>query len=138
MDRVGFERYVAAFNRRDYEAVLSHYAERFELHFAGYIFRTAHEVREFYRFFHAHVREDISVGRIVSDDDTVAVEVVIELTGLCDLTAEALAAQGLERLIPLSAGAVVRLPQFIHYHLKGSKIVKALCVLAAEPEFVPA
>lgn len=129
-----YEVYLRDFNARNYDGVLSHYADRFELHFAGYIFRTKDEVQDFYRFFHSFVREEIRVSRYVSDADTVALEAVVQLTAERDLSPEALAAKGLGRLVALPAGHSVRMDQFVHYHLQDGKIVKAVCALAGDPE----
>ena len=133
-----YELYLAAFNARDYEGVLDHYADSFELHFAGYVLRTKDEVRRFYDFFHSYVREEISLNRYVADDCTAALQAVVQLTAERSLTPEVLASQGLEGLVSLPAGAKVRMEQFIHYHLEGGKIVKAVCAVVGEPEFTPA
>lgn len=132
MDRTAYDRYLAAFNARDYETVLSHFAEdgAFEVVFAGYAFRTREAVRAFYRLLHAHVDERITVHRYLSDDAMVAMEAEVRLEGIADLTSERLAAEGLSRIHPIAAGQVITLPQFIHYHLNGEgKIVRALCAV---------
>jgi hypothetical protein len=40
VDRGSYQHYIDAFNAKDHDGVLSFYAERFELVFAGYVFRT--------------------------------------------------------------------------------------------------
>ena len=52
------------------------------------------------------------------------------LEALRDLTPETLAAEGYGRLVPMTAGQVVEIPQYIHYHLRDGLIVKAGCALA--------
>lgn len=47
MDRTQFERYLAAFNARDYETVLAHYNPEFEIQVAGYVLRPAAAVLSF-------------------------------------------------------------------------------------------
>ena len=133
MDRQAYDRYLAMFNARDYDGILSHFADRFELHFAGYVFRTPEEVKRFYAFLHSHVDEQISVSRYVSDGETVALEAVVKLTGKRNLEAPDLEAAGYTRLVTLPASAVVEIPQFIHYHLKDGKIVKAVCAVLEPP-----
>ena len=44
-----------------------------------------------------------------------------------------LEAAGYTRLVTLPAGAVVEIPQFIHYHLREGKIVKAVCTIVEPP-----
>ena len=130
MDRAAYDDYLRAFNARDYDGVLAHFADRFELSFAGYVFRTREEVKRFYRFLHAHVDERITVNRYASDAATVAMEADVRLEGLSDLTPAMLEAEGLGRIQPLAKGQVVTIPQFIHYHLDGEgKIVRALCAI---------
>lgn len=130
MDRAGYDRYLAAFNARDYDRVLDHFADAFELVFAGYVFRTRDEVRRLYAFLHAHVDERVTVHSYVSDGRMVAMEADVRLEGLSDLTPAMLAAQGLDRIQPLAKGQVVTIPQFIHYHLdEQGRIVRALCAV---------
>lgn len=133
MDRAAYERYLALFNARDYDGVLAHFADAFELVFAGYRFRTKDEVRRFYAFLHRHVDEKITVHAFVSDGQFAAIEADVRLEGLAELTPEMLAAEGLERIHPLAKGQVVTIPQFIHYHLQDGKIVRALCAVFEPP-----
>ena len=133
MNRADYDRYVASFNARDYDAVLAHFADRFELRFAGYVFRTAEEVRKLYRFLHHYLDESVTVHAFVSDGSMVALEADVRLEARHDLTAEALAAEGLGRLVALHQGEVAVVPQFIHYHLEGGRIVRASCAVVDPP-----
>jgi hypothetical protein len=135
MTRDDYDRYLEAFNARDYDAVLAHFAEEFELAFAGYVFRTKEEVRRFYAFLHAYVAESVIVHHFVSDGRMVALEADVRLEGLADLTPEVLAAHGYMRIATLQRGQVVTIPQFIHYHLdEQGKIVRALCAVFDPPQ----
>jgi hypothetical protein len=133
MDRVDYQRYIDSFHARDYDAVLSFYADRFELVFAGYVFRTADEVRRLYTFLHSYLTESVTVHAFVCDEHFVALEADVRLEAVRDLTQEALAAAGLGRLVALRAGDVAVIPQFIHYHLEHGKIVRALCAIYEPP-----
>ena len=133
MNRADYDRYLDLFNARDYDAVLSHFAEHFELVFAGYVFRTRLEVLNFYRFLHRYVDETVTVRRFISDQHTVALEAEVRLQARGDLTQELLAEQGLARLVPLKRGEAVTIPQFIHYHLEHGKIVRAMCAVYEPP-----
>jgi SnoaL-like domain len=133
MDRAAYDRYVERFNARDYDAVLAHFADAFELVFAGHVFRTKDEVRRFYEFLHRHLIETITVQAFVSNESMVAMEADVRLEGLEDITPEALVEQGLEGLVPLRKGEVIIIPQFIHYHLSDGKIVRALCAVFEPP-----
>jgi ketosteroid isomerase-like protein len=129
MDRSLYDRYLTAFNDRDYDAVLAFYAEPFELTFAGYRFTRKAQVKAFYQFFHAYVNESITVTAYVGDARMVALEARVRLQGIRDLDAETLAAAGFGRLVPLAVGQVVEMAQFIHYHLRDGKIVRVACVV---------
>jgi len=133
LDRSAYDRYLASFNARDYHAVLDFYGEEFEICFAGHALRTRSEVLDFYRFLHGYLRETITVQRFVSREDFVALEAVVRIEGVRDLTASTLESAGLGKMFPLRAGQVIEIPQFIHYHLAGGKIVKALCAVFEPP-----
>jgi hypothetical protein len=133
VDRAAYQRYLDAFNARDYDAVLAHYADSFQLVFAGYVFTTATAVRRLYTFLHTYIRESLTVRAFISDANMVALEADVRLEAVRDLTREALASQGLDRLVTLKAGDVAVIPQFIHYHLEHGKIVRALCAIYEPP-----
>jgi hypothetical protein len=133
VDRASYQRYLDAFHARDYDAVLSFYAERFELVFAGYLFRTPAELRQLYGFLHSYIEESMTVRAYVGDERMAALEADVRLEAVRDLTQEALAARGLHRLVTLRAGDVVVIPQFIHYHFEHGKIVRALCAIYEPP-----
>jgi len=86
-------------------------------------------VLSFYGFLHQYVRETIVIDAFVSNDEMVAMEARVRLEGIRELAPAAARAAGFERLMVPSVGQVLELPQFIHYHLRAGKIVKAVCVL---------
>jgi hypothetical protein len=129
MDRQAYEGYLAKFNARDYEGVLTYFADDFEICFAGYTLRGRADFHRFYGFFHDYVSESIVVDAAATSDDLFAIECRVRLEGKRDLTPELLAAQGLERIFPLQAGQVVEMNQFIHYRMKRGKFVKVTCAV---------
>ena len=133
MDRATYDNYARLFNARDYDGVLDHFADRFELVFAQYVFTTKDQVRKFYAFLHANVDEQVIVRKYVSDATMIAMEADIRLEGKVDMTPAMLAEQALDRIMPIAKGQVITIPQFIHYHLENGKIVKALCALYEPP-----
>lgn len=130
MNRADYDRYLACFNAKDYDGVLSFWADEFDLTFAGYHFRTKAEVKAFYAFFHQYAMETVNVTAFQGGDEMVALEAVVRLEGIRELTQETLEAQGLGRLVGLKVGQVVEIPQYIHYHLRDGKIVRAGCAMA--------
>lgn len=133
MNRSDYENYLKLFNARDYDGVIEHWADEFELVFSGYVFRKPEEIRKLYAFLHAHVEEKVTLKKFVSDDTIVALEADVRIEAFKDMTLEALKEHGLERLGELKKGQVIVMPQFIHYHLENGKIVKGMCAIYEPP-----
>ena len=66
MTREDYERYAAAFNARDYDAVFDFYAENPRMAFFGVEITTREQLRAFYTFLHTYVRETITIERFAS------------------------------------------------------------------------
>lgn len=130
MTRDDYERYAAAFNARDYDAVFDFYAENPRIAFFGIEISTRDQLRAFYTFLHRFVRETISIERFAASDELAAVEGTIRIEGIEDLTREVLDAHGMQRFFPIRAGDVQEMRQYIHYHLKDGKIESVGCALA--------
>jgi len=130
MTREDYERYAAAFNARDYDAVFDFYAENPRMAFFGIEITTRDQLRAFYSFLHRFVRETIVVERFASSDELAAVEGTIRIEGIEDLTRETLDAHGMHQFFPIRAGEVQQMRQYIHYHLKNGKIESVGCALA--------
>ena len=122
-----YERYLACFNARDYAGVLGFWSEDFDASFAGVTLRNGADLMNFYRFFHEHVSEQITVLDFVSNERLVALRVNVRIEGLKDLTAEALAHAGYAGLYPVRAGQVIQIPELILYELESGKFKKVYC-----------
>jgi hypothetical protein len=129
MTREDYERYAAAFNARDYDAVFDFYAENPRMAFFGVEITTRGQLRAFYSFLHRFVRETIAIERFASSEELAAVEGVIRIEGIEDLTREVLDANGMEQFFPIAKGDVQEMRQYIHYHLKDGKIASVGCAL---------
>ncbi len=129
MTRQDYQRYLAAFNARDYDTVFDFYAENPRLAFFGIEIRTREELRAFYTFLHTYVRETALLERFASGDDLAAAEAIVRVEGIADLTREALDAQGLQQFFPIAQGEVQEMRQYIHYHLEGGKIASVGCAI---------
>ena len=130
MTRDDYERYAAAFNARDYDTVFDFYAENPRMAFFGIEITTREQLRAFYSFLHRYVRETIAIERFASSDELAAVEGLIRIEGIADLTREILDAQGMQQFFPIRAGEVQEMRQYIHYHLRNGKIESVGCALA--------
>jgi len=128
--RADYEAYAKAFNARDYDAVFDFYAENPRMEFFGVKITTREQLKEFYRFLHAYVKETVTIERIAVSDELAAVEGVVRIEGTADLTREALDARGLQQFFPIARGEVQELRQYIHYHLQDGKIASVGCTLA--------
>ncbi len=137
MTRDDYQRYLDSFNGKDYEQVLQFWAPQFSVHVQGeLLFDSPESLRRTYGFLHAHVKEEIFVQHFLSDADVVFLEATVRITALKTITAEALAANGIRGIMPIEAGVVLDIPQFIHYHLENGRFKTGICLVSGPP--VPA
>ena len=129
MTREDYDRYVAAFNARDYDTVFDFYAENPRIAFFGIEITTRDQLKEFYGFLHRYVKEMVTVERFAGSDELGAVEAIVRIEGIADLSREILDANGMEQFFPIAKGEVQEMRQYIHYHLKDGKIVNVGCAL---------
>ena len=130
MTRDDYERYVAAFNARDYDTVFDFYAEKPRMAFFGVEITTRDQLKDFYGFLHQYVKETVTVERFAGSDELAAVEGIVRIEGIADLTQEVLEARGMGQFFPIMTGEVQEMRQYIHYHLKDGKIENVGCALA--------
>lgn len=129
MTRDDYERYAAAFNARDYDTVFDFYAERPKMAFFGIEITTRQQLKDFYGFLHRFVKETVTVERFAGSDELAAVEGIVRVEGITDLTPEILAERGMDQFFPIAKGEVQEIRQYIHYHLKDGKIESVGCAL---------
>lgn len=129
MTREEYENYAAAFNARDYDTVFDFYAERPKMAFFGIEITTREQLKEFYGFLHSYVKETVSIERFAGSDELAAVEGIVRVEGIADLTREMLDERNMGGLFPIVKGEVQEMRQYIHYHLKDGKIESVGCAL---------
>ena len=129
MTREDYERYAAAFNARDYDTVFDFYAEEPKMAFFGIEITTREQLKDFYGFLHQYVKETVTIERFAGSDELVAVEGIVRVEGIKDLTPEILAERGMPQFFPIKGGEVQEMRQFIHYHLDKGKIQTVSCTL---------
>lgn len=129
MTREDYDRYAAAFNARDYDAVFDFYADEPRMAFFGIEIRTREELRDFYTFLHTYVKETVEVERFAGSDELAAVEGIVRVEAKADLTREMLDARGLDQFFPISKGEVQEMRQYIHYHLEDGRIKSVGCAI---------
>jgi hypothetical protein len=129
MTREEYDRYVAAFNARDYDAVFDFYAENPRMAFFGIEITTRDQLKDFYGFMHCFVKETVTVERFAGSDELAAVEAIVRIEATDDLTRDILDARGMDQFFPIAKGEVQEMRQYIHYHLKDGKIASVGCAL---------
>ena len=129
MNRDDYDRYVEAFNARDYDTVFDFYAPDPRLAFFGVEITTRDQLKAFYSFLHRYVRETVTVERFAGSDELAAIEAIVRVEATDDLTRETLHAQGLQQFHPIAKGEVQEMRQYIHYHLRDGKITSVGCAM---------
>jgi hypothetical protein len=130
LNRADYERYLAAFNTRNYDGVCDFYAQPMNLEFFGICLRSRDDLKRFYGFLHSYVKESVTVRNFASSPTLTAVDAIVRLEAFRDLDKETLTANGYGQLFPIKAGEVQELRQFIFYTIAAGKIVKTECALA--------
>lgn len=130
LTRADYDRYVEAFNARDYDAVADFYVDPPLMTFFGVEIRSRQALKDFYAFLHDHVKESVRVLNFAASDTLTAIDAIIRVEGVKDLTREALDAQGLHGFFPISVGEVQEMRQFIFYKINDGLIERVECALA--------
>ncbi len=86
MNRADYDRYLAAFNAKDYDAVCDFYAHPMGMDFSASSIRSREDMKRFYGFLHAHVHESVSVLNFASSDTLTAVDAIVRIEAYRDLT----------------------------------------------------
>jgi len=129
MNRADYDRYLAAFNAKDYDAVADFYAQPINLDFFGVALRSRDDLKRFYGFLHSYVKESVTVRNFAASETLTAIDAIVRIEAFRDLTAEVLEANGCGGLFPILAGEVQELRQFIFYTVKDGKIVQTECAM---------
>jgi hypothetical protein len=129
MNRDQYEAYVRAFNAKDYDAVCDFYVQPPTMSFFGVNISSRAELKAFYSFLHAYVRESVAITRFASSDDLTAVDAVVRIEAYRDLDAETLAAHGCAGFFPIKKGEIQQLRQFLFYSTRDGKIERVECAM---------
>jgi SnoaL-like domain len=129
MNRADYDRYLSAFNAKDYDGVADFYVEPMAMDFFGVSIRSRADLKRFYGFLHSYVHESVTVQNFAASDTLTAVDAIVRIEAYRDLDAETLAANGCAAFLPVKAGEVQELRQFIFYTIADGKIAKVECAL---------
>jgi|GEM_PF-246316 len=130
LSREAYDRYVAAFNAKDYDAVADFYVDPPLMTFFGVEIRSRQALKDFYAFLHDHVNESVRVLNFAASETLTAIDAVVRVEGIRPLTREALDAQGLHGFFPIAVGEVQEMRQFIFYTINNGLIERVECALA--------
>ncbi|MET3472204.1 hypothetical protein ABIC78_002739 [Novosphingobium sp. 1529] len=129
LDRAGYERYLAAFNARDYDGVADFYVDPPRMEFFGIVITTREELKAFYAWLHSCVKETVSIHNFAASETATAVDAIVRIEALRDLTRDELDAKGATGFFPIRAGEVQEIRQFIFYTTRQGRIEKVECAL---------
>ena len=132
MNRADYDRYLAAFNAKDYDGVADFYAEPINMEFFGIRIASRQQLKDFYGFLHEHVKESVTVLNFASSETLTAIDGIVRVEGIADLSRAVLDAQGLDQFFPIKTGEIQEMRQFIFYPIKGGRIAKVECALMPE------
>jgi ketosteroid isomerase-like protein len=133
MNRANYNRYLAAFNAKDYDAVCDFYHEPMAMSFFGVDIKSRDDMKRFYGFLHAYVNESVSVQNFASSATLTAIDAIVRVEAFRDLDAETLAANGCAAFHPIRKGDVQEMRQFIFYTVRDNKIINVECALMPLP-----
>jgi hypothetical protein len=128
-----FEKYAAAYNSRDYDALFDFYADDFAFQLSGNEISGKAALRKLYDFYHQYVRETLTLRRFAEGDGCDMADVVIRFEGLRDLTPEQLQEAGYGFMPPIAAGAAMDVNFFATYESAGGKIERLRCAIFEPP-----
>lgn len=129
MNRAEYDRYLTAFNAKDYDGVADYYAKPMKMDFFGVSLRSRDDLKRFYGLLHSYVKESVAVRNFASSDTLAAVDGLVQIEAIRDLPQDVLDANGTNAFRPMIAGDDIELRQFIFYTTRGGKIVQTECAM---------
>lgn len=129
LDREGYNRYLAAFNAKDYDGVADFYVDPPRMEFFGIVITSRQELKDFYAWLHSFVHESVTLRNFAASETCTACDAIVRIEAYRDLTREELDARGATGFFPITAGEVQEIRQFIFYTVKDGKIEKVEAAL---------
>lgn len=134
LDRAAYDRYLAAFNARDYDGVADFYVDPPRMDFFGIAITSRQALKQFYSWLHSAVDEHVTVRAFAASDTCTAIDAIVRITARRDLTREELDANGATGFFPIKAGEVQSIRQFIFYSTREGRIERVECALPPPAE----
>lgn len=129
LDRAAYDRYLAAFNAKDYDAVADFYVDPPRMEFFGIVITSRQELKEFYAWLHSFVYESVTLRNFAASETCTACDAIVRIEAYRDLTREELDARGASGFFPIAKGQVQEIRQFIFYTVRDGRIEKVEAAL---------
>lgn len=126
MDATDYQRYLTAFNSRDYGTLETFFADDFALETDGFIVKGKPAFRKFYAFLHSYFTETVSLNHFWPGQRAAAADVTIRFEGIRDLTQEILTEAGYPRMTPVPKGVSVDVHFIIVYELRADGLIQRI------------
>jgi hypothetical protein len=132
LDRARYDRYLAAFNAKDYDGVADFYVDPPRMEFFGIVITSRRELKEFYSWLHSAVKESVTLRNFAASETCTACDAIVRIEALRDLTREELDAKGATGFFPIKAGEVQEIRQFIFYSVQDGLIKQVEAALPSQ------
>lgn len=129
IDRAAYDRYLAAFNARDYDGVADFYVDPLQMDFFGIAIRSRDDLKSFYRFLHSYVNETVTLRNFAASETLTACDAIVRIEATRDLDRATLDAHGATGFFPIGSGEVQEIRQFIFYSTRHGRIERVECAL---------
>ena len=129
VDRARYEQYLAAFNAKDYDGVADFYVDPPHMEFFGIVIRSREELKDFYRWLHAYVKQSVTLRGFAASETCTACDAIVRIEAIRDLDRAELDAKGASGFFPIAKGQVQEIRQFIFYTTRDGKIEKVEAAL---------
>jgi ketosteroid isomerase-like protein len=129
IDREAYDRYLAAFNAKDYDGVADFYVDPPRMEFFGIVITSRQQLKDFYSWLHSAVKESVTLHNFAASETCTACDAIVRIEALRDLTREELDAKGATGFFPIRTGEVQEIRQFIFYTVEDGKIAKVEAAL---------
>lgn len=129
LDRAAYDRYLGAFNAKDYDGVADFYVDPPRMEFFGIVITSRQELKDFYAWLHSFVKESVTLRNFAASETCTACDAIVRIEAVRDLTREELDARGATGFFPIAKGEVQEIRQFIFYTVRNGKIEKVEAAL---------
>jgi hypothetical protein len=126
MDAADYDRYLKAFNARDYATLETFFADDFALETGGFLVKGKPAFRKFYAFLHSYFKETVSLNHFFPGERAAAANVTIRFEGMKDLTQEILTEAGYPQMTPVPKGASVDVHFLIVYEQRADGLIQRI------------